>query len=89
MKSFYAAATAAIKGLFRRSETETLLSLATRRQFQPKGNLANLYILEVEFPLDEETATKVDEALEPLRRKYDLDFYVKEPGFTFRRFYDI
>ena len=89
MKRAYTAAIAAIKGLFRRRETETLLSLATRHQSQPRGRLANLYILDVEFPLDEAAALKVDAALEPLRQKYNLDFFVQEPGFRFRRFNDI
>lgn len=47
-----------------------------------------LYVIEVDFSVPEAQRVELDKALEPLRTKYGLDFFVKEPGITIRRFDD-
>jgi hypothetical protein len=48
-----------------------------------------LYILRIDFPLKPESEQKIDEALELLRKKYGLDFFVMQPGMSLSRFDDI
>ena len=49
---------------------------------------AGLYVLKVDFPVNEEIRTAIDKGLQPLRDKYGLDFFVLEPGITLKRFDD-
>ena len=48
-----------------------------------------LYILDVDFPLDENRAAELSRTLDVYRERYGLDFFLMEPGFRLRRFDDI
>lgn len=51
--------------------------------------LSKLYVLKSNFPITEDKATELDNALEPLRKKFGIDFFVLEPGITISRFDEI
>jgi hypothetical protein len=72
--------------LFRGAGPRSLMQLARR---DPKMPISGLYILHVEFPIDDERAAKLNEALDVLRKKYGLDFFVMEPGMRLSRFDEI
>lgn len=60
------------------------------RQRKPRRpGTDKLYILAVDFPVKPEVAAAINEALEPYRQKYGLDFLVLEPGMRLSRFDEI
>lgn len=68
-----------------RPQTLMMLAEESRKTF---ASTEKLYVLRVDFPLKPETSKAIQEGLQPLRDKYDLDFLVLEPGITVKRFND-
>jgi len=66
---------------------QQLLSIANPPK-RPRARTSNLYVIEVDFPVTAELASKIDQALQPLREKYGLDFLVLEPGMKMKRWDD-
>lgn len=52
-------------------------------------SVSRLYVLYVDHPVSKEQAEKMDVAFDSLRKKYDIDFVVLEPGMRLSRFEDI
>jgi hypothetical protein len=50
---------------------------------------SKLYVLRTDFQVNKEKAADIDSALEPIRKKYGLDFILLEPGIKLSRFEDI
>lgn len=67
---------------------ETLMSLIDAKHPHKIEGTERLWVIQVNFPMDEMLAKKYDERLEPLREKYGLDFFVIEPGVNLKRFDD-
>lgn len=78
----------------------TFASLAERRRsagflrkiiawFRREPSTDRLYILRVDFPVNADSRTKIEAALDVYRTKYDIDFLVIEPGIKLSRFDDI
>lgn len=63
---------------------QSLMMLARRRR-----PASNLYLVEVDFPLDEKQRKAIEDNLERLSEKHGLDFFLCEPGFKLKRFEDI
>ena len=76
---------AAIARLWRGRPLETFAALARRRRPAPTSRL---YVIETDGPFDEKARAEMDAALEPLRAKFGLDFFVLEPGFKLMRWDD-
>jgi hypothetical protein len=57
------------------------------RQPRP-ASTSKLYVIEVDFNFGEDQRRALDEALNPIRAKYSLDFFVVEPGLKLKRFDD-
>jgi len=53
------------------------------------ASTAGLYLIEVNFPMDEQRQAELEQTLAPLRAKYGLDFLLLEPGYKLRRFNDV
>ena len=71
-------------------ESRLPLSITQAKRVKVKhADLSRLYILRVDFPVDEIQAGKIDAALDAHREKYGIDFIVLEPGMTLTRFDDI
>lgn len=54
-----------------------------------QASTANLYILQVDFPVSPEKRLKIGQSLDELREKYGIDFVLLEPGIKLSRFDDI
>lgn len=75
-----------IAQLFRYAKPLSLFAAELRPRVTPTSKL---YILRTDFPVNAEMAAKLDAQLEPLRKKFGLEFFVMEPGVTLTRFDDI
>ena len=74
---------------FRGVRPHGFLELATARPRAAFGATAGLYVLTVDFRVDEEAVKAIAAALDPVKQKYGLDFIVLEPGMRLTRFDDI
>jgi hypothetical protein len=58
-----------------------------RKLFRKRpSRTARLYILRVDFPVDEKREAALEAMLAPLREKFGLDFLILEPGMKLERF---
>lgn len=70
---------------FRSEGPQSLFVLARKRS----AATSKLYVIHTDFPIDRDKANALDAQLEPLRKKFGLDFLVLEPGIKLTRFDDI
>jgi hypothetical protein len=74
-----------LERLFGLARPETLLELMRRRR---PASTSKLYVLKVDFQIKTEARVEIDQALDPIRTKFGIDFIVLEPGITLKRFDD-
>lgn len=65
------------------------LSITTAKRSSKLASVSRLYILNVDHPIGKPQAEDLEKALDPLREKYGIDFFVLEPGMKLSRFEDI
>jgi len=66
-----------------------VLTLFPKRVRDPKSPIKNLYVIKVDFPVTKQRMAEIDDMLDPIRKKYGLDFLLLEPGIKFVKFDDI
>lgn len=79
-----------LKKCFRKwRESRGLISLFRSRRRPAQSSTAGLYILRVDFPVKAELLARIQATLDPIKKKYGIDFLVLEPGINLSRFDDI
>jgi hypothetical protein len=68
---------------------EVLSLFGAKKERRTNKDLSKLYILRVDFPVNDQQRVIIDAALDPLREKYGIDFFLLEPGIRLSRFDDI
>jgi hypothetical protein len=61
----------------------------TKRERKPIKGTGKLYVMKVDFPVNEATRDAIEKSLDPVREKYGIDFILLEPGIHLSRFDDV
>jgi hypothetical protein len=65
------------------------LSLFDRFRRAPDPKLSSLFVVEFAATPDQATIDKLNSVLEPIEKKYGIDFIPLEPGIRIRRFEEL